>query len=110
MHNLIPKPASITITADTFTLSNAAAILVPGSNTELHRLGTELSRFIKQHLSLSLDVTDQGAAAGNIQLALCDQKIWVLKATNFPAVQMGFTLRLNTQPDYSTASKRWNNS
>jgi len=69
MHNLIPKPASITISEGGFLLSSETKI-VSGTEGAIHAIGRLLAEYIEQHTKLNLAVVDAHQNLGNIHLIL----------------------------------------
>jgi len=69
MHNLIPKPASITISEGGFLLSSETKI-VSGTEGAIRAIGRLLAEYIEQHTKLNLAVVDAHQNLGNIHLIL----------------------------------------
>lgn len=68
MHNLIPKPATLTVSAGEFALS--ATTRINASNAETLTIGKLLGEYIEQHTNLKLTVVETDDRSGNIQLKL----------------------------------------
>jgi len=69
MYNLIPKPASITISEGGFLLSSETKI-VSGTEGAIRAIGRLLAEYIEQHTKLNLAVMDAHQNLGNIHLIL----------------------------------------
>lgn len=69
MHNLIPKPATITMSEGGFLLSSETKI-VSGSEGAIRAIGLLLAEYIEQHTNLNLAVVDAHQNLGNIHLTL----------------------------------------
>ncbi len=70
MNNLIPKPASLNMSAGEFTLSQTTKISVSNTETEVQAIGNLLANYIEHHAKLRLAVVDDNQSLGNIHLKL----------------------------------------
>jgi hexosaminidase len=69
MYNLIPKPASITLSEGGFLLSSETKI-VSGTEGAIRAIGRLLAEYMEQHTKLKLAVVDAHQNLGNIHLIL----------------------------------------
>jgi len=70
MNNLIPKPASLNMSAGEFTLSTTTQISVSSTEAEVQAIVNLLANTIEQHTKLRLAVVDDDQSLGNIHLKL----------------------------------------
>jgi hexosaminidase len=95
MNHLIPLPASIKPSAESFRLTDQTKIIIADSEPEIFALGNLLKEYVQQHTGLQLEVATDGQGLGNIQLQL---------QNNATLGDEGYELSISTDSIHLTAS------